>query len=829
MRSCVIIESMKGILFFLLISICILFPLAAEDYFVSTNGSDRNPGTREEPWQSLEAVQENMSRFQPGDRILFRRGDSFFGSLYITRSGSPEAPMTFGAYGEGPAPVLTGAVQLKEWEEEDAHHYSTRVPSAYLPAPGLILNGVFQPLGRYPAIDAEHSGYLTIESSRGKDTLESSKLGELENLKGCEAVIRSTYWTLDRAEVRRHRGRKITLNNTSYYDIQEDFGFFLQNHRNFISTHGEWYYEASDRRIGIYWDSEEKGPIGQASIEIPLKNHIVSIENQQHILIEDLHLYGSRKQSLRLVQGNNIEIRNCLIELSAETAIFADQQKHLLIQNCNIDQSQDRGMELRNLENCEFTGNRIDRTGDRPGMGQSTDDRYMGVFMEGNHLLFSQNRILNTGYVPLRFNGNHIRIENNRIDHYAFVKNDAGGIYCWSFGGEYTDRVITGNIISGAVGITDGTPLKNNRLVEGIYIDDRSNHVEISHNRVVDIPGNGIKLHNAHSVDIHHNLLAGNSRQIGFYRDRIIEDYDDYSIYDIEVKDNILLNTAPEQLFIRMHSIDDSFGQMARFDRNRYLSLFQQDAPVETRLDLTGSYQRIRFTEEQWKVKDPHSTWKDFGFAPHQRATPLEENRFINGTFDNQTAPWRTWSPHGNSHLEQLASQDKGVLRMHFDPLSTEGDSYGQLTGAIGKIEEGSSYLLSFDSKSAVPGIACDAVLRKHGPPYSNYAEPSIFLSTTEWTHHRIIITSTADENQARIDFTVPEIVGEIFFDNMEIMEVKMGDFDPAQYYALEINDSQQTKELELSGEYIDLEGNKVEGLQSLTPWSVGLWVRESK
>lgn len=818
---------MKGILFFLLISISILFPLAADDYFVSIDGSDRNPGTREEPWQGLEAVQKNMNRFQPGDRILFHRGDRFFGNLNITRSGSAEAPLTFGAYGYGPEPLLTGAVQLKEWEEEDAHHYSIRVPSAYLPAPGLILNGVFQPLGRYPAIDAEHSGYLTIESSRGKDSLESSKLGELEDLKGCEAVIRSTNWTLDRAEVRRHRGNKLSLNNPSYYDIQEGFGFFLQNHRRFLSTHGEWYYDSSNRRIGIFWDSEEKGPIGQARIEIPLKDHIVSIENQHHILIEDLHLYGSRKQSLRLVQGRNIEVQNCLIELSAETAVFADQQEHLLIKNSNIDQSQDRGMELRNLENCEFTGNRIDRTGDRAGMGQSTDDRYMGVFMEGNHLLFSRNSILNTGYVPLRFNGNHILIENNRIDHYAFVKNDAGGIYCWSFGGEYTDRVIRGNIISGAVGITDGTPLKHNRLVEGIYIDDRSNHIEISHNRILEIPGNGIKLHNAHSVDIHHNLLAGNSRQIGFYRDRIIDDYDDYTIYDIEVKDNILLNTVADQLFIRMHSIDDSFGQMARFERNRYLSLFQQDAPVETRLDLTGSYQRIRFTEEQWKVKDPHSSWKDFGFAPPHLATPLEENRFRNGTFDSQTAPWSTWAPGGNSRLEQRVSQGNGFLRLLFDPLSTERNSYAQLTGSIGRIEEGRSYLLSFDSKSTAPGIACDAVLRKHGAPYSNYAAPSHFLSTTEWTHHRIIITSTADENQARIDFTIPEGVGEISFDNMEIMEVKMEVLSPDQYYALAINDRQQSMELELSGKYIDIEGNKVEGLQTLPPWSVGLWIKE--
>lgn len=799
----------------------------AEEYYINSTGSGRNPGTREAPWQSLEDLQKHISRLKPGDRVYFRRGDQFFGSLNISSSGSEEAPLYFGAYGEGPDPILKGIAGISEWEALEGDHYVSSVPSDYLPAPGLIIDGSFQPLARFPDSSAANSGYMTIDSSRGKQELQSRELSRVGNVKGAEAVIRSELWVLDRAEIRRHRGDTLSLNNSSYYDIREGFGFFLQNHPDFLTLHGEWYYNKADRRIGILWDSSQAGPLNQALIEVPVINTIITIENQHYIEMEDLHLYGSGKQSIRIIQSDNIQLKNCTIELSAETALWGENLQNLEIRDCRIDQSQDTGLVLRNIRDSEITGNTIDHTGDRAGMGQSTDDRYMAVYMEGENLLFSKNTLLNTGYVPLRFNGNHIRIENNRIDHYAFVKNDAGGIYCWSFGGEYIDRVISGNIISGGIGITDGTNLKNMRMVEGIYIDDRSNHVEISHNQIVGIPGNGIKLHNAHSVNIHHNLLADNNWQIGFYRDKIIDDYDAYPIIDNQVENNLFLNTRQDQLFIRMYSIYNDFAEMARFGNNRYQSLFPQESPFETRRNMEGSHQRKRYSWEQWLERDSTSQWKNYELTPPRLARPIGNNRFRNGTFSSGITPWSTWSPKGNTRLEHLSSERDGVLKMAFRPAEGNRDSYGQLTGVVATVEEGASYLLSFDCKSENGGIACEAILRKNGDPYINYSTAGNFISQTEWTHQRMIFTSVADERDARIDFSIPEGNGDILFDNIEFMEVEMDAFRPGNYYRLEINDTLQPMDVELPGVYENMRGEQLEGLQKLEPWSVGIWIRK--
>ena len=96
--------------------ICMLFALMlittithATTFYVdaSTTATTQN-GTLATPWKTLSQVSSNMSSFQPGDFVLFKRGETFTGTLYPTRGGTASAPLTFGAYGSGNKPKFTG-------------------------------------------------------------------------------------------------------------------------------------------------------------------------------------------------------------------------------------------------------------------------------------------------------------------------------------------------------------------------------------------------------------------------------------------------------------------------------------------------------------------------------------------------------------------------------------------------------------------------------------------------------------------------------------------------------------------------------------------------
>lgn len=90
----------------------------ADYYFDADVGDDQNAGTSPEaPWRTLEMA--NRFDFAPGDRVLFKKGCQWRGSLKL-QSGDEKAPLLYSAYGEegGAKPILSRSVSLadeKDW------------------------------------------------------------------------------------------------------------------------------------------------------------------------------------------------------------------------------------------------------------------------------------------------------------------------------------------------------------------------------------------------------------------------------------------------------------------------------------------------------------------------------------------------------------------------------------------------------------------------------------------------------------------------------------------------------------------------------------------
>ena len=81
---------------------------AANSYFVdSRSGNDENSGTSDAaPWETL--ARAGAAHLQPGDRLLFRRGSSWTGTLPLHTSGSRDEPILVGSYGSGDLPIFSG-------------------------------------------------------------------------------------------------------------------------------------------------------------------------------------------------------------------------------------------------------------------------------------------------------------------------------------------------------------------------------------------------------------------------------------------------------------------------------------------------------------------------------------------------------------------------------------------------------------------------------------------------------------------------------------------------------------------------------------------------
>jgi hypothetical protein len=104
-------RSMNGRGILAIVVNCALIGAAgAATYHVSPGGSDTNDGLAPATaWRTLAKLSSATNLLQPGDSVLLERGGVWREQLRAVKSGTEAAPITYGAYGEGPKPRLVGS------------------------------------------------------------------------------------------------------------------------------------------------------------------------------------------------------------------------------------------------------------------------------------------------------------------------------------------------------------------------------------------------------------------------------------------------------------------------------------------------------------------------------------------------------------------------------------------------------------------------------------------------------------------------------------------------------------------------------------------------
>ncbi len=144
--------------FFILFILIIPQSVSAATYYVdSVNGSDTNNGTSiSAPWKTISKV--NDATLNPGDEVLFKRGDIWEGNnsnTLIVASGSSDGYITYGAYGTGSKPVLTTAVtrnKTSDWENKTGNIWVNSDNAGITEGSEKLLN---------PSFDTDLSNWFT--------------------------------------------------------------------------------------------------------------------------------------------------------------------------------------------------------------------------------------------------------------------------------------------------------------------------------------------------------------------------------------------------------------------------------------------------------------------------------------------------------------------------------------------------------------------------------------------------------------------------------------------------------------------------------------------
>src|SRR5665213_3489094 len=167
------------------------FTADAKNYYISNSGNDANSGTDlSTPWQTLNKV-NSFKSFSPGDNILFNKGDTFYGSITISNSGTSGNPITFGAYGAGENPIITGFTNVTKWTNLGNNIWKSTDPVSTLSMCNMVvINGVNTAMGRWP-----NTTLLSYETHTGDTSITSSALTGTQDWTGAElAMYVTTYY-----------------------------------------------------------------------------------------------------------------------------------------------------------------------------------------------------------------------------------------------------------------------------------------------------------------------------------------------------------------------------------------------------------------------------------------------------------------------------------------------------------------------------------------------------------------------------------------------------------------------------------------------------------
>ncbi|MGC9353560.1 MAG: right-handed parallel beta-helix repeat-containing protein, partial [Mariniphaga sp.] len=502
-----------------LIVILLLFSFGGYStiYYVSSStGNDANPGTSESSaWRSLDKV--NSFTPKPGDQVLFKRGDSWTGTLRVNGSGTSGSPIVYGAYGSGEKPKIYGSEKITGWTRHSGNIYKAKVTNDINQ---LFIDGKRVQNARYPK-----DGYLYIDKVNSSTSITCNDLNGSINYSGSKMHTRTVQWRLITSDIISSSSTTLTVRSSPSYGFSGGRAFFLNNHLAFLTQAGEWYYDAATLTVYLWTPSGDT----PANYEVrgSVLNNCVYAVKRDYITLRDLALEQSKKNALHSNAVNYLVADNLTVDNPGSVGFYVTNSRNLKVSNNYIRGAMGDGIYINNEsidwvgEAVEIIDNEIRDVGVFDEIGIDGLGFCNGIFARIKNAVVKFNKIFNNGYNGIQFYGQNTRVENNFIDGYCKTLNDGGGIYTWV--GESSDRPLPVNsrgsqILSNIIlnGNDDGTgylEVHNNQSgVRGIFTDLAAEGVLIEGNTIVRSSAQGIFYNQNINVISKNNILFDNPK-----------------------------------------------------------------------------------------------------------------------------------------------------------------------------------------------------------------------------------------------------------------------------------------------------------------------------
>lgn len=819
------------------LSLLSVSPALAATYYVSAAGSDSAAGTSEgTAWQSIDKLNMMAGTLHAGDSVLFRRGDTFYGSIAVSVSGVDGSPITYGAYGTGAQPIISGFSALTSWTDEGGGVYSASLPNHPAALNSVVIDERLQGRGRYPRASDANGGYLAFENHSSTSVIDN-ELTSSPNFAGGELVVRLRRWVLARAPITMHSGTTLTFSPNDVlerYALQNGSGYYIQNHPATLTEDGDWYYDAT---AGVM---HMRGSASPSGVRAATRDTLFSATGRNYISVTDLAFEGSNAAAFSFENGSNLRVENCSFRFAGEHAALISNTSHVNFNNNSLRDSVSNGVEFRGSGASDYTirGNSFVDTGVISGMGQGDDGiSYQALqFRLSSGAVVEYNTFTNTGFIPIAFYGNDILIKNNVIDHYCYIKDDGGAIYTWNGGNpvtQYSNRVITGNIISGGVGLGAGTS-SGEPDVEGIYLDNNSNHVDVTNNTVFGITASGFYANSLQDATISGNTFYDNGQS--FALTRYVNDGSNpvnggQDIMNVTVRDNVMFARRDTQFIFAYSDFDLNFPSAATLqDRLQAIGTIDENFHAQPN-PFSFDYSYTADGTTVFPLPVSFLTWKNW--TSYDEATTvmaplptydvhalISANLATNGDFETNIDNVGAYSGDDNHTI----AWDAGSLRLTVTEPGLR--AFTLLYAGIGPVDSAKKYLLRFSTRSTNDDGRVRVAMRYTGGTHETITPYQVRAFGRDRVDHEMLFVAPTTTEAASWEFGILQTDGDVFIDDIAVYEVDADTIDPDRYLRFEINTTNADRVVSLDANYVDARGFHYETSLTLPPYSSLVLVR---
>jgi hypothetical protein len=795
----------------LLLALCTR--LLAVTYYVSPNGNDNNNGTSPgSPWRTIQRAQQVTQSMQPGDRILFERGGVYPGKLNLNASGTAANPITFGAYGTGPDPVISGGVPVSGWAPYQGNIWRASFDQA---PKYLIVDGALMTLARHP-----NSGWL--KNVQGSNSSVSAPQLDQPNghWNGATIVARTSNWSYKKMTVTNHSNGTLHFASIGHNFGNADWGFFIQNSLHALDAEGEWYHDASTGHLYFH----PPGGVDPNTMQVLASVYDHGFApgwQRQHIIVENMVFQGQTAAGVSTEVAHNVIVRNCTFRYCYKG--ISSSGSNNLYANNHFHDTHASAINIYGEPNTRVENNLFERIAVIPGGGED-DWGYFGVTISGENTVVRGNVMDQIGYIGIGTTNNGL-VERNVVRHACAILNDGAAITFDDCDGVVVRDNIVEDMVCDLSSVAT-THIAYYKIGFGIYFGNRViKNTIVERNTVTRCDGAGIhvdhtKLNSGNIV--RDNVLFDNAVQLS------ISDFSNNNTpggsppwhvpaFNTIYSGNVMYSVRPDQMCMRqMHVYSTNMVDYGTFTNNRYFNPYEE---LSIKIWVQPASSTRLLTLERWQAeqnKDQGSTRSPLRLPAYEVLDVLSNEFITNGQFSQNVNGWSGW-PTNTQYTVDHTYLDNGALKVHM-PNNSQYDYFFLHQPQMFNVEQGAWYRLRTSTQSTMHGVVTvemKAESQVTGP--YNFWNKAIPFSD-ERRDLEIFFQSDRTE-PARIQLVNHWTEHTYWMDNVSVQRVAVQPVDPYERFILVTNPSNSSTTFPLTGCWSDVDGQVYTGSIMLEPF----------